>query len=96
MLFPGPSSFTKSVDSVDWESERATVDVRVTHTTIPEFSIDTLQEKLAGRSKEEAENYLRGLPGIQSASVEISPFWASRISQLEKRIIIDIQPDRQP
>lgn len=96
MLFPGPISFTKTVKQVDWDKEEADIEVRVTHTTIPEFSINTLQEKLAGRSKAEAENYLAGLPGIESASINISPFWAFSVPQLEKRIVIDIQPDRNP
>lgn len=96
MLFPEPISFSKTVDDVDWDKKEARISVRVTHTTIPQFSLATLQEKLSGRSTEEAKSYLEGLPGVEAASVELSPFWAPRIPTIEQRIMVDLVPDREP
>lgn len=96
MLFPGPISFTKSVDEINWEDGQAQVTVRVTHTTVPTFSLDTLKDKLAGRSEEEALAYLQGLKGVSSASIDLSPFWVSSIPRIDQRISIDIVSDRQP
>ena len=96
MLFPGPISFTKTVKEVDWESGEAIVSARVTHTTIPELSLDTLREKLTSRSATEARTYLEGLPGVQSVNLTTWPFWANHIPRIQNRISIDLQPERQP
>lgn len=95
MLFPGPISYTKSVENVDWEKGEAIVPVRVTHTTIPNFSLDTLRDKLAGRAKEESLSYLQGLKGVKSASIELWPFWVKSIPTIEKRISIELHSDRE-
>lgn len=94
MLFPGPISFTKSVDSIDWEKPAAEMTVRVTHTTVPDFSLQTLRDKLAGRSQSEAVNYLNGLKGVKSVSVDLSPFWVKKIPRIDSRINIDFRSDR--
>lgn len=96
MLFPEPISFTKTIKDINWEEETAIISVRVTHTTIPEFSLTTIQEKIAGRSAEEARGYLAGLPGVEGVTVDLAPFWAPRIPTIEQRILVDIVPDRQP
>jgi hypothetical protein len=95
MLFPGPLSYTKSVDAMDWEKGEVTMTARVTHTTIPTLSIETLNEKLAGRSKEEAVTYLQGLPGIQFATIELWPFWVQKVPDIQKRVNIEIKSDRE-
>lgn len=96
MLFPGPISFTKSVEEVNWEAAEASIGVRVTHTTIPQLSLETLQEKLAGRDKNEAVAYLEGLPGVRSGTVDLWPFWVQSVPRIEKRIMIDLEPEKQP
>lgn len=96
MLFPGPIAYSKTIKAVNWEQGEATISARVTHTTIPRFSIETLRDKLAGRGEEEAKTYLAGLPGVRSVELELSPFWARTIPRIEKRIILDLQPERQP
>jgi hypothetical protein len=96
MLFPGPISYTKSVRKVDWEKSEAILAVRVTHTTIPNLNLNTLREKLAGRSVKEAQNYLEGLPGVRSAEIELWPFWAVSIPRIEGRIALVLEPERQP
>ena len=58
MLFPGPISYTKTVNNIDWDKSEVAISVRVTHTTIPKFSLDTLKGKLVGRQKNEAQQYL--------------------------------------
>lgn len=96
MLFPGPISFSKHVEDVTWEEGRATIAVRVTHTTIPRFSLESLRSKIAGYPENEAKQYLEGLPGVQSVALRLTPFWASSIPRLERRIIIEPQAEREP
>ncbi|MDA1169112.1 MAG: hypothetical protein O3A36_02130 [bacterium] len=96
MLFPGAISYTKSLDSTNYETGQAGITARVTHTTIPVLSLDTLKDKLAGRSKAEAINYLQGLPGIQNATIDTWPFWVKNVPEIPKRITIKISSDRQP
>lgn len=95
MLFPGPISYTKSVDKVDWDKGQVDITTRVTHTTIPTFSLDTLKDKLAGRSKTEAINYLQGLPGVQNATIDTWPFWVQSVPEIQKRIDIKLSSDRE-
>ncbi len=96
MLFPGPISYTKAVDKVNWENGQVAITTRVTHTTIPMFSLDTLKDKLSGRDKAEAINYLQGLPGIQNATIDLWPFWVQSVPEIQKRIDIKLSSDRQP
>ncbi|MEX0650047.1 MAG: baseplate J/gp47 family protein [Candidatus Andersenbacteria bacterium] len=90
MLFPGPISFTKSVDSIDWDKGEGNLTVRVTHTTVPNFSLDTLKEKLAGRPQDEAEGYLQGLRGVESASIDLWPFWVRSIPRIDQRVELEV------
>lgn len=95
MLFPGPISYTKTVKDVNWNEGVATVNVRVTHTTIPNLSLPTLRQKIAQRSQEEAKTYLEGLPGVRSVSIKLWPFWVQSIPRIEKRIHIDLGTEKQ-
>lgn len=96
MLFPGPISYAKSVGTVDWEKSEAVINARVTHTTIPRLSLETLRQKLSSRSQQEAKSYLEGLPGVRSASIKLWPFWVQSIPRIDKRLKLDLQPERQP
>lgn len=96
MLFPGDVSFSATVESVDWEKNEGVVIARVTHTTIPRFSIEALSDKLAGRSQPEAKEYLEGLPGVRAADITLKPFWVRAIPRIQKRISIDLIPEKQP
>ncbi len=96
MLFPGPISFTKAVESIDWDNNEALITARVTHTTIPTFSLETLKDKLAGRQREEAVEYVNGLPGVESVSVKLSPFWVRSVPRIDRRISIDLISNREP
>lgn len=96
MLFPGPLSHTISIESIDWEASTATAHVRITHSTIPTLSIESLSSKLAGRSVQQAQEYVSGLTGVQSVTVKTWPFWVKRIPRIEKRTIISIEPERRP
>jgi hypothetical protein len=95
-LFPGAISFTTAVDNVNWDTGEATIAARVTHTTIADLSLPTLREKLAGRSEAEARQYLENLPGVSSVSLDLSPFWVNSIPRIQKRINLDLTPERQP
>lgn len=96
MLFPGPLSYTKSVDASNWDTGQIDITARVTHTTIPSLSIDTLRDKLVGRKKEEAVAYLQGLPGVQFTTIELWPFWVQSVPDIQKRVNIEIKSDREP
>lgn len=96
MLFPGDVSFVASVQSVDWEKHEGVVVARVTHTTIPRFSVEALRDKLAGRSATEAKEYLIGLPGVRSADVTLKPFWVRAIPRIQRRVQIELIPETQP
>lgn len=96
VLFPGPISFTKTVKSVHWEASEGTMVARVTHTTIPDFSLDTLKQKIARRGEQEAREYLIGLPGVSRVDITLWPFWVRSIPRIEKRINLTLQPERQP
>lgn len=96
MLFPGQISYTKTVDTINWDDAVATISARVTHTTIPQFQLTTLQDKIAGQSKEQAKQYLEGLPGVRSVALDVSPFWVRSIPRINNRIDLDLIPERQP
>jgi hypothetical protein len=96
MLFPGAISYSKTISDIDWEEASAKVVARVTHTTIPKISIDTLKDKLAGRSGEEAVRYLEGMRGVSSASMKLWPFWVKSIPRIEKRISLEFESVHQP
>jgi len=96
MLFPGSISYTTKIEEVDWEKAEAKLATRVTHTTIPKFSLDSLREKLAGRSDAEAKDYLEGLPGVRSANVDLSPFWVRSVPRIERRIQLRLEAEQQP
>lgn len=93
MLFPGKISFTSAVEATDWEKGEATIAVRITHMTIPNFSVETLRDKLAGRKADEAIKYLQGLKGVQKATVETWPFWVSSIPTIDKRVSIELHSE---
>lgn len=96
MLFPGPITYSKQVDGVNWDEGRADIAVRVTHTTVPRFSVDSLRSKIAGYPEAEAKQYLEGLAGVRGISLTLTPFWATSVPRLERRINLDLQPERQP
>jgi len=95
MLFPGPVSYMQSVDEVRWEDAQAMVAIKVTHSTIPKISLDSMKEKLAGRTEDEAKEYLEGLPGVRSASLQLWPFWVRSIPRIEQRIEITLEPEKK-
>jgi len=95
MLFPGPISYTQSVEEVNWEEAEAKVAIRVTHSTIPKIALDSLKDKLAGRSSDEVREYLEGLPGVRSASMKLWPFWVKSIPRIEKRIEINLESEKK-
>jgi len=96
MLFPGDIVPVNDVTNIDWEQGTATVKSRVTHTTMPQMSIDALRGKLAGQPKDAAASYLEGLPGVRSATIDLGPFWVQSIPRITGRITLDLRPERQP
>lgn len=95
MLFPGPISFSVTVKEINWDDAQAAVAVRVTHSTVPNLAVDTLRQKLAGRSLLEAREYLEGLPGVRSADIQFWPFWVKSIPRIEKRVDIKLESEKK-
>ena len=95
MLFPGPISFTVSVKDINWDEAQATVAVRVTHSTVPNLAVETLRQKLAGRSMTEAREYLEGLPGVRSTEIKLWPFWVKSIPRIERRVDIQLESEKK-
>lgn len=95
MLFPGPISFVLTVKEINWDDAQAKVAVRVTHSTVPNLAIDTLRQKLAGRSVEEAREYLEGLAGVRSTEMELWPWWVKSIPRIEKRVNIELESEKK-
>ena len=95
-LFPGPLSFSTTVEKVNWEAGEAELAVRVTHTTIPNIQLPTLRGKILGQTVTDAKKYLEGLPGVRSVAIETWPFWVSTIPRIENRVTLDVQSERQP
>jgi hypothetical protein len=95
MLFPGAISFSVTVKEINWDDAQATVAVRVTHSTVPNLAVDTLRQKLAGRSLVEAREYLEGLPGVRSADIQLWPFWVKSIPRIEKRVDIQLESEKK-
>lgn len=95
-LFPGEISYSIRVESVDWEKGEGKIVARVTHTTTPDFSLETLKAKLTNRGEKEAQDYLTSLPGVRAASIDLWPFWARTIPRIEKRIEITVESEKQP
>ena len=95
-LFPGAIAYTTEVDVVDFEAGEADITVQVTHTTIPDLSLASLREKIAGRSGEEATAYLEGLPGVQSVDLQLSPFWVRSVPRIEDRVKLELRPETAP
>lgn len=94
MLFPGPISFTKSVDTIDWDKGETTLAVRVTHKTVPTFSIDALKDKLSGLAQTEATQYLQGLKGVKTVQIDLWPFWVHTIPSINNRVNVIIKSEQ--
>jgi hypothetical protein len=95
-LFPGELSYTVAVEGVDWDEAKASVKARVSHTTMPDISLETLRGKLAGRSLQDAKVYLEGIKGIKNVSIATWPFWVNTLPRVEGRMTVDLRSERQP
>ncbi len=65
-----------------------TVDVKTTG--YAKVDSDKIITDLAGKNEEEIKNYLKGLAGIDTAKVVLSPFWVKKMPQDKERIKIQI------
>lgn len=95
-LFPGPITFNKTIENVDWETGNADIKVRVTHTTIPNLALESLRDKISGTSTANATDYLTGLEGVKDAQITMKPGFITSLPRLSSRISLELVPERQP
>lgn len=86
-----PRSFRYSVERYDLDNKMAEVNVYLAGgVALREDSLLLDKDKLAGLTKEEAEQYFAGLAEIAKAEIKFSPFWVDKIPDLQDHIKINI------
>lgn len=78
--------------TVQWGERRAELSLRVETTVGPALPDPDLKVRLAGRTAENAEAFLRTLPGIRKASVALSPVWIRRVPSNPRNIHLERTP----
>ncbi len=84
-------NFTYSIENFDEEKEAVGVKVHAEGSVkLDENSVVLDKQNLMGLTEKGAELYLAGLPEIESADVELKPFWVRKIPSFEDHIEIVI------
>lgn len=94
ILFPGPVSYDIVTPAIEDGATEVTIKVRTTHKTVPRVSIPSIRETLAGKSVEDAHAYVGGIPGVRSATIELTPRWLQSIPRIERRITVELLPEQ--
>lgn len=50
-----------------------------------------LKKQISGKKKGDVQQYIGGLPGVQSVTVNYSPFWVSKVPGRASRVIITLE-----
>ncbi len=80
------------LEKTDLAAGRATLRIAAHGTAVLSPANPSLDpEKLVGITADAAKRYLEKLDGVSSASVSVSPVWASRLPQVAKRIRIEVR-----
>lgn len=80
------------VGRIDTASENANLKIYIDGETILKSTSQIFDKnKLAGMEKEAAINYFKTFSAIQSAQIELSPFWLQQIPEVKENIEIIIQ-----
>lgn len=62
----------------------------------PKIDQDKIKRDMAGKKRSQAETEIGEWPGVQSVTVEYSPFWVSKAPSKPERITITIEPTDGP
>jgi hypothetical protein len=82
----------RTIEKRDLVSGRANVRVKARGVAILSAEAPALDPaKLTGISADAAEAYLEGIEGVSSASVALSPFWASRMPTVADHITVEVR-----
>ena len=64
--------------------------VDISGNAYPKVDVDKIKKELAGKDEDEIKSYLRGIVGIESAKVILSPFWVKRIPENSEKTLINL------
>ena len=78
------------VADVRWEDGTADLAVRIENVAHEAFDFPRIRERLAGRTRDGAMEYLRALPGVRDARVTLSPFWIRRVPSIPRNVQIEL------
>lgn len=86
------SSVSYSLESTDLENEQA--EIRVTADAGYRLSLEhplLRPEAIAGKTREEADDMLRSIEGVQDVQIEISPNWLDKIPSFKDKVTVTLQ-----
>lgn len=75
---------------VRWEDKRAELSLHVETVVREAIDLEGLKVRLAGRTAEDAEVFLRNIPGIRAADVGLSPVWVRHVPSNPQNVRITI------
>ncbi|OGL73962.1 hypothetical protein A3E39_01970 [Candidatus Uhrbacteria bacterium RIFCSPHIGHO2_12_FULL_60_25] len=87
-----PSKTVFTVSQVDVKNERATVTLKADVTTkLSDKSPNLTKDLIAGLPIDEAEQKLKSVEGVESASITVRPSWVRRLPTLKDHITFKIE-----
>lgn len=87
-----PAKLERSVSRADVKSESATIALKAeVQTKIGATSPALVKDLIAGLSIDEAENKLKGVEGIESATITVRPSWVRRLPTLKDHITFKVE-----
>ena len=67
------------------------VSVQTSATVGPNVNVDTLKKDIAGKKKAEAIEIIQSRPSIKGASVNLSPFWVTKVPGNPQKVTVTFQ-----
>lgn len=77
------------VVDIRWDHGRVEFSLHVETPLVPRLDLNTLRSRLEERTADDATAFLRAIPGIRSAEVQLSPVWVKRIPAIPRNIHIE-------
>lgn len=84
---------TLRVVDVRWEQGRALLSLHVETSVRPAVDPETLRAQLSGRTPAEATAFLRALPGVREARVQLTPAWVRRVPTVRRNVRVLVEPE---
>lgn len=79
------------LQKVDANAQKATYTITASGQFGPQFNTDELKSQITGKKAGEVRSLLQGLPGVQSVDINLSPFWANTMPNVNRiQIKLDI------